>query len=98
MARRIITERYLLQCDEIFAICNIGRAVTDKGVPEVLHLAKEARLSNVGIVCTRSDASHNTTHPLPWILSTNHALLRISLLRKRSEIGKVLKQRSLSNI
>ncbi|CAM1503171.1 Fc.00g079470.m01.CDS01 [Cosmosporella sp. VM-42] len=54
-ARRIITERYLLECNEIFAICNIGRAVTDEGVHHVLELARRARLSNVGIVCTRSD-------------------------------------------
>ncbi|KAL6357126.1 hypothetical protein LRP88_10744 [Fusarium phalaenopsidis] len=30
-ARQRITERYLLTCNEIFAICNIGRAVTDEG-------------------------------------------------------------------
>ncbi|RSM00468.1 hypothetical protein CDV31_011793 [Fusarium ambrosium] len=54
-ARRMITERYLLGCNEIFAICNIGRAVTDEGVHQVFELARRARLSNVGIVCTRSD-------------------------------------------
>ncbi|KAM5358468.1 hypothetical protein ACJZ2D_015255 [Fusarium nematophilum] len=54
-ARRIITERYLLECNEIFAICNIGRAVSDEGVHHVFELARRARLSNVGIVCTRSD-------------------------------------------
>ncbi|KAM0187534.1 hypothetical protein ACHAPI_011071 [Fusarium lateritium] len=54
-ARRNITERYLIQCNEIIAICNIGRAVTDKGVQEVFELAARARLLNVGIVCTRSD-------------------------------------------
>ncbi|RSM10793.1 hypothetical protein CEP52_003372 [Fusarium oligoseptatum] len=54
-ARRKITERYLLTCNEIFAICNIGRAVTDEGVHQVFELARRARLSNVGIVCTRSD-------------------------------------------
>ncbi|KAJ4184843.1 hypothetical protein NW755_008756 [Fusarium falciforme] len=54
-ARRTITERYLLTCNEIFAICNIGRAVTDEGVHQVFELARRARLSNVGIVCTRSD-------------------------------------------
>ncbi|KAF4944710.1 hypothetical protein FGADI_12485 [Fusarium gaditjirri] len=54
-ARRIITERYLLECNEIFAICNIGRAATDEGVHQVFNLADRARLSNVGIVCTRSD-------------------------------------------
>ncbi|RSL47210.1 hypothetical protein CEP54_013522 [Fusarium duplospermum] len=54
-ARAKITERYLLTCNEIFAICNIGRAVTDEGVHQVFELARGARLSNVGIVCTRSD-------------------------------------------
>ncbi|KAJ4218572.1 hypothetical protein NW759_008465 [Fusarium solani] len=54
-ARRMITERYILTCNEIFAICNIGRAVTDEGVHQVFELARRARLSNVGIVCTRSD-------------------------------------------
>ncbi|EEU37779.1 uncharacterized protein NECHADRAFT_102212 [Fusarium vanettenii 77-13-4] len=54
-ARKMITERYLLTCNEIFAICNIGRAVTDEGVHQVFELARRARLSNVGIVCTRSD-------------------------------------------
>ncbi|KAM6517873.1 hypothetical protein FSOLCH5_006643 [Fusarium solani] len=54
-ARRMITERYLLTCSEIFAICNIGRAVTDEGVHQVFELARRASLSNVGIVCTRSD-------------------------------------------
>ncbi|RKL48075.1 hypothetical protein BFJ70_g2433 [Fusarium oxysporum] len=48
-ARRIITERYLLECNEIFAICNIGRAATDEGVHQVFDLADRARLSNVGI-------------------------------------------------
>ncbi|KAJ4328907.1 hypothetical protein N0V84_000695 [Fusarium piperis] len=45
-ARRMITERYLLGCNEIFAICNIGRAVTDEGVHQVFELARRARLSN----------------------------------------------------
>ncbi|KAL0931975.1 Nuclear GTPase SLIP-GC 3 [Colletotrichum truncatum] len=54
-ARRAITERYLIECDEIFAICNIGRATTDVGVASVFDLAKEAGLENVGIVCTKSD-------------------------------------------
>ncbi|KAF5668081.1 hypothetical protein FHETE_5347 [Fusarium heterosporum] len=54
-ARRNITERYLIECNEILAICNIGRAATDEGIQEVFELASRARLSNVGIVCTRSD-------------------------------------------
>jgi hypothetical protein len=56
-ARRYITERYLIRCDEVFAICVEGRAITDAGVASVLDLAKKARLSNVGIICTRSDVS-----------------------------------------
>ncbi|TVY32961.1 hypothetical protein LSUB1_G006630 [Lachnellula subtilissima] len=54
-ARRNITERYMLQCDEIFAICNIGRAMTDASVVSIFDLARQARLSNVGIICTKSD-------------------------------------------
>lgn len=56
-ARLKITERYLLCCDEIFAVCNIGRATTDLGVKEVFELARRASLSKIGIVCTRSDVS-----------------------------------------
>ncbi|KAI3320818.1 hypothetical protein HD806DRAFT_505075 [Xylariaceae sp. AK1471] len=54
-ARRHITERYLLKCNEIFVVANIGRATTDEGVQSVFKLAKKARLSNVGIICTKSD-------------------------------------------
>ena len=50
-----ITERYVLCCDEVFAICNIGRATTDAGVLEVVRLAQRAGLTNVGILCTKSD-------------------------------------------
>ncbi|KAF3807254.1 hypothetical protein GCG54_00008709 [Colletotrichum gloeosporioides] len=54
-ARRLITEKYLVKCDEIFAICNIGRATTDVGVQSVFGLAQKAGLSNVRIICTKSD-------------------------------------------
>lgn len=54
-ARRATTERYLLNCDEIFAVSPIGRAITDEGVMSVFGLARQARLSNVGIICTRSE-------------------------------------------
>ncbi|KXH31905.1 hypothetical protein CSIM01_02457 [Colletotrichum simmondsii] len=47
--------KYLVECDEIFAICNIGRATTDVGVQSVFELAQQAGLSKVGIVCTKSD-------------------------------------------
>ncbi|KAK7959857.1 uncharacterized protein PG986_004711 [Apiospora aurea] len=54
-ARRHITERYMIECNEIFAVCIEGRAITDEGVMNVIELAKKAKLSNVGIICTRSD-------------------------------------------
>lgn len=54
-ARRNITERYIRNCDEIFAVCNIGRATTDLGVKSVFDLAQEAQLRHIGIVCTRAD-------------------------------------------
>ena len=47
----------MLKCDEIFAVCQIGRATTDAGVMSVFELARQAKLSNVGIVCTKSDVS-----------------------------------------
>lgn len=54
-ARRVITESYILQCDEIFVVSNIGRCITDEGVEHVIRLAQQAQLSNVGIVCTKAD-------------------------------------------
>lgn len=59
----MVTERYVLKCDEIFAICNIGRATTDLGVKEVLQLARRAKLSNVGIICTKADVCFATVSP-----------------------------------
>lgn len=56
-ARRNITERYILKCDEVFAITAIGRAATDAGVKSVVTLARRAGLSNIGIICTKSDVS-----------------------------------------
>jgi hypothetical protein len=40
-------------------VCPIGRAITDEGVQHVVELARQARLSNVGIICTRSDVSRS---------------------------------------
>ncbi|KAF2710421.1 hypothetical protein K504DRAFT_405554 [Pleomassaria siparia CBS 279.74] len=54
-ARQNVTERYVRQCHQIFAVANIGRATTDQGVVEVLELARHARINNVGVVCTKSD-------------------------------------------
>jgi hypothetical protein len=57
-ARQNITEQYLLKCHEIFAVCCIGRAATDVGVMKVFELARQANLTNVGIVCTKSEVSN----------------------------------------
>ncbi|KAI0546704.1 hypothetical protein F4679DRAFT_403678 [Xylaria curta] len=65
-ARRNITERYLLKCDEIFVVAVEGRATTDEGVQGVIELAKKARLSNVGIICTRSDEVKATEALKDW--------------------------------
>ncbi|KAK0644136.1 hypothetical protein B0T16DRAFT_438330 [Cercophora newfieldiana] len=65
-ARRNITERYILECDEIFAVCFIGRAITDAGVASVFELARQAKLSNVGIICTRSDDINPTEACRDW--------------------------------
>ncbi|KAI3335499.1 hypothetical protein F4824DRAFT_158970 [Ustulina deusta] len=54
-ARRNITERYLLKCNEIFVVAVEGRATTDDGVRSVIELAMKAKLSNLGIICTKSE-------------------------------------------
>ena len=85
-ARRNITERYIFEVDEIFAVCLIGRATTDAGVAAVIELAKKARLSNVGIICTKSDVGL-LEYPIigTFLLMT---LSRIYKQRKQREIGR----------
>lgn len=67
-ARKNITERYLLHCDAIFAVCPIGRATTDESVRDVFELARRAELHNVGIICTKSDVriGHGWLGKLIW--------------------------------
>jgi hypothetical protein len=67
-ARRQITERYILECDEIFVVCGQDRATTNEGVKAVIELANPAKLSNVGIICTKSDVSHSVKPPCLWLL------------------------------
>lgn len=54
-ARRNITQQYIVNCHEIFAICSIKRAGTNVGVKTVFDLAQQARLERVGIICTNAD-------------------------------------------
>lgn len=99
-ARLKITERYLLNCDEIFAVCYIGRATTDAGVMGVFDLAQRADLSNIGIICTKSDVSAEA----PWWCPGSAALVKSTRSRpadihrtfermKPSEIGRGEPQR-----
>jgi hypothetical protein len=56
-ARQNVTERYVRQCDLVFAIARIGRAKSDAGVKEVFQLARQASLPNIAVICTQSDVS-----------------------------------------
>lgn len=56
-ARQNVTERYVRQCNQVFAIARTGRATTDAGVKEVFELARQAELRNVAVICTMSDVS-----------------------------------------
>lgn len=86
-ARRRITERYIRNCDEIFAVCNIIRATTDEGVKAVVELANKASLSNVGIICTRSDVSREPFSPTTWTLLPDFPS-RISRPKRPRRTGK----------
>jgi hypothetical protein len=88
-------------CDEIFAVCNIARAVSDVGVVEVFNLARSASLKNVGIICTKSDVSHSALLAITSSSPSepcNDILLRISTLLKRHEIGQGKTQPPLINL
>jgi hypothetical protein len=56
-ARKLVTERYIVNCDEVFAVANIDRATTNEGVKAVVDLARRTNRKHVGIVCTHSDVS-----------------------------------------
>ncbi|KAJ8128625.1 hypothetical protein O1611_g5007 [Lasiodiplodia mahajangana] len=66
LARRNITERYLLRCDDIFVVSPGSRIASNKGIPSVIELAKQARLSNIGIICTRSDEVKESEAQKDW--------------------------------
>lgn len=54
-ARQNVTERYVRQCHQIFAVTGIGRAATNVGVRDVFDLGRSAALSNIGVICTMAD-------------------------------------------
>lgn len=54
-ARRLITELYVRQCHQIFAVAPIERGSTDESVKKIFKLADRANLSKVDIVFTGSE-------------------------------------------
>lgn len=54
-ARKAITEQYIRHCHQIFAVARIDRAITDESIQQVFELARCANLTNVDVVCTRSE-------------------------------------------
>ncbi|KAF2178506.1 hypothetical protein K469DRAFT_695311 [Zopfia rhizophila CBS 207.26] len=65
-ARQNVTERYVRNCHQVFVASYIGRATTDVRVREVFELARRANLSNVGIICTKSDAIRSDEARRDW--------------------------------
>jgi hypothetical protein len=55
-ARKAITERYVLQCHQIFIVADIARAITDESIKDVFELARGYELNKVDIVCTMADS------------------------------------------
>jgi hypothetical protein len=65
-ARRAITERYVRQCDRIFVVARIERAITDQSIDEIFKLARRVSLSQIDIVCTRSEDIHTDEALHDW--------------------------------
>lgn len=54
-ARRNITQQYVVNCHEIFAVCNIKRASTDEAVKTIFEIARQAWIERMGVICTYAD-------------------------------------------
>jgi hypothetical protein len=66
-ARKAITERYIRQCHQVFAVTRIDRAITDESVKEIFELARCADLSKIDVVCTRSEEVQAREARHDWI-------------------------------
>jgi hypothetical protein len=66
-ARKAITERYVRQCHQIFAVARIDRALTDESLKEIFELARRAKLSKIDVVCTRSEEVQTREARHDWI-------------------------------
>jgi hypothetical protein len=65
-ARRAIAERYVRQCHHVFVVAPIDRVVTDQSVREIFDLVRRASLSNIDIVCTRSEDFRKEETKYDW--------------------------------
>lgn len=68
--------------------------MTDASVVSIFDLARQAKLSNVGIICTKSDVSCEKRYPVhqTQISGTDSFLFRIFKRRKLYEIGEEREQ------
>ncbi|XP_014552738.1 hypothetical protein COCVIDRAFT_109543 [Bipolaris victoriae FI3] len=64
--RARITEQYIRQCDQIFAVLPIQRAADDKSLDNIFKLAQDANLCKVDIVCTKSEDVNTANAASEW--------------------------------
>lgn len=64
--RARITEQYIRQCDQIFAVLPIQRAADDKSLDNIFKLAQDANLCKVDIVCTKSEDVNTANAVSEW--------------------------------
>lgn len=50
-------ECYLVNCNEVFVIVNIGWVIIDVGVRDVIEFVRRMRWKYVGIVCMKLEVS-----------------------------------------
>ncbi|OAA41248.1 Dynamin, GTPase domain protein [Cordyceps fumosorosea ARSEF 2679] len=61
-ARRNITEVYIRNCNEIFAVCPASRASDDETIQEIFRMAEH--LESISIICTNSEVQSLPTSSL----------------------------------
>ncbi|KAK4170796.1 hypothetical protein QBC36DRAFT_341274 [Triangularia setosa] len=92
--RRNATERCLLQCDDIMVVCHRDRATIDAGVESIFQLAKKAKLSSVGIICTKSDHNNAQEAERDWKGEKAHEIgNRITAVKNAKRVLETVKTR-----
>lgn len=102
LVRARITEQYIRQCDQIFAVLPIERAIDDKSLDNIFKLAQDANLCKVDIVCTKSEQV-NPTEAAPERPEHKEA---IEVLRKEmesirvrvNEVAEAIRERKTLNV